>query len=355
MRVLVLAVHPVTSAATRLRTTQFAGCFADAGIALTLWSFISDADIARWYGARHTGRLLVVLHGLLRVPRAVGAAARADLVIVQREAMPLGPPLLEWWAARCAPVVWDVDDAVWESFQSPTAGRIPRWLRATAGKYRTICRLATQVWAGSEVLAAWCRQHAQDVAVVPTVVDVPDVNPADPREPTACWIGSHSTGPFIERLLPALAHASPPPRVVVVGADVAPPDDVVLEQLPWSLELEADVLERSRVGLYPIDTTHPLAEGKCGLKAVLYMAHGIPPVVTPTTTNASVVRDGVDGFHAASDDEWQRAVSTLLVDDDLWQRMSASSHERARREFSVQAWAPRLAARLVALVDERRR
>ena len=345
--VAVLAVHPERSAATRLRATQYGPAAAAQGIDVRLWSFFDDADLDAWYGASHRARVAVVLGALLRLHRLRTVLRGAGIVLVQREALPFGPPVLEWLAARRGRrLVWDVDDSLWQPYVSPTAGRVPRWLRATGDKYARICRRADEVWAGSEVLAAWCRRHSSNVHVVPTVVDVPcDLPPAAGRE-TVCWIGSHSTGEFVEAVLPALSNVDPAPRVVLVGANPSVPHGVAAEIVPWSPEAEEGTLREARIGLYPVDRAHPLSEGKCGLKAILYMAHGIPVVATPTSTNAAVVRDGVDGLYAEDLDSWTSAVQRLLDDEQLWESCRRSAHERALEEYSLARWAPWVIGRL---------
>ena len=130
------------------------------------------------------------------------------------------------------------------------------------------------------------------------------------------------------------------------------PVGLAAEVTPWSPATEVDVLARTRVGLYPVDRGHPLAEGKCGLKAILFMAYGVPPVVTPTTTNAKIVRDGVDGLHAEDGESWTAAVARLLDDAALWERCSAAAFERAR-EYSLQRWAPVLVERVLTLAERR--
>lgn len=345
----VLAVHPVGVASTRLRAAQYAPILASAGVQMRLWSFFRPQDLAAWFGPHHHGRVRVLLVAMLRLPLVIGALRRADIVLVQREALPLGPPWLELLAARRRRLVWDVDDAVWEEFESPTAGRVPGWVRATARKYERLCKRADAVWAGSEVLASWCRELNPSVIVVPTAVDVPDRAPTRAAGHTVGWIGSHSTAPFLEAVLPAMTRVSPPPRVVVVGARVMAPAELTVSVFDWSEANESSALAAIRVGLYPVDRAHPLAEGKCGLKAVLYMAHGIPPVLTPTTTNAAVVRDGVEGLYADSEAEWTAAVQRLLDDDRLWERLSRAAYERARSDFSTQIWGPRLAHSLLTL------
>jgi len=349
VRVAVLAVHPERVASTRLRLLQYRALFSAAGVRLRCWSFLRERQLSDWFGTGQLRRILTLVQALLRLPSVVATVRGADVVVVQREALPLGPPVLEWWASRGRRLVWDVDDSVWESFDSPTAGHVPQWLRATAGKYRWLCRRADEVWAGSEVLAQWCRQHSDHVHVVPTVVPVPFECPPGNRGRSVGWVGSHSTGPFLTQVLPAVAKVEPQPDVLVVGAEVVTPGGLRAETSAWSQAREDSVLQRTRVGLYPVDRDHPLAEGKCGLKAILYMSHGIPSVVTPTTTNAAVVRDGVEGLHADTPEAWTSSVQKLLDEDGLWDRMSAAAHRRAREEYSIEVWAPRLAARLTDL------
>lgn len=351
--VTVLSVHPAKVAATRLRLIQYADLFAEHSITLRSWSFLREQDLAAWFGRSHFRRVLVLLLGLARLPRVVTAVRHSQVLVVQREAVPVGPPVVELLAARGRRLVWDVDDAIWEHFDSPTVGRVPQWLRATGGKYSRLCRRADEVWAGSEVLAAWCRACNPRTQVVPTVVTVPPARPVHRPNRIAGWIGSHSTQSFVEAALPAVAAVAPPPLVTIVGAHPEVPAGLEVEIAEWSPEAEARALERIRVGLYPIDRRHPLAEGKCGLKAILYMAHGIPPVVTPTPTNARIVRDGIDGLHAETTEDWTQAVARLLEDGALWESLSLSAYNRAREDYSLQTWAPRLAARLVALAAGR--
>lgn len=346
-----LAVHPESVAATRLRAMQYEPALRARGFEVALWSLFSERDLPRWYGQSQVTRAFVLLASLRRLWGAVRAIRAADIVLVQREALPLGPPLLELYAGRRGPLVWDVDDAVWAEYVSPTAGKVPRWLRASGNKFERVCAAATEVWAGSEVLAKWCRRHNEAVQVVPTVVEVPP-EPLGSAARTVAWIGSHSTGPFLESVLSALRDVAPPPEVVVVGARPREiPEGLIVHVLPWSPAAEREALARARVGLYPIDRSHPLAEGKCGLKAILYMAHGVPPVVTPTTTNGRVVREGREGLHADSPAEWTAAVQGLLDDDDLWARLREAGRERALADFSLQAWAPRVAERAWSMIS----
>ncbi len=292
---------------------------------------------------RHAlGALAEALLRLLLLPHKV---FRADVVVILREAVPMTSSVVERLVARARPVVWDVDDALWETAPSAFTPWLPQALRDRGRKAAMLAGLATQVWPGSEVLARWCREHNADVRVLPTVVHVEEQMPTRPPSRELVWIGSPSTVGFLDEVLPALAGIEGL-SVTVMGAVCAAPSGVPVTSLPWSPEGEERLLRTARLGLYPVDMRHPLAAGKCGLKAVLYMGAGLPAVVTPSETNAAISRDGLESLHAVTPDDWRRQVERLLSDDQLCRDLSESAHRRARDHYSVHAWVGEVASRL---------
>lgn len=344
-----LAVHPERAAASRLRVLQFGPALAQAGIELRFWSFIADSDETSWLNGGWRCRTRILVRGMFRLRLLRHVLRGARVVIVHREVMPFGPALVELVARRGRKLVWDVDDSVWRHHTS--VAWLPHWLRSTGGKYRRLAASADEVWAGSEILAAWCRQHNADVHIVPTVVDVPPLAEASSGKATATWIGSPTTAPFVEGILPALVKMESPPRVLLVGGRPGVPEGLDAKVLDWSLEAEGRALAEAQVGLYPVDRNHPLAEGKCGLKAILYLAHGLVPVVTPTATNASIVQDGLHGRHAEGEAQWATVVTELFDNEDERRRLRRAGHAHVSEQYSLVAWAPRLVARLQHLAE----
>jgi hypothetical protein len=351
--VLAVAVHAPRTASTRLRLAQYAPGLERAGVHLQLWTLLTDDDDRRWFRLSALRRLALSLWRLATRLRALVVAVRqASVVVIHREVLPFGPPIIEGLIARRRHVIWDVDDAVWEHHTS--IPWLPRSLRATGDKYARTAVMADEVWAGSDVLAEWCRTRGAKVAVIPTVVDAPTTLPAEGRSRTVTWIGSPTTGPFLERIVPSLSRIDPPIDLQIIGASATPglPGATVRD---WSASSEEAALHAARVGLYQIDREHPLADGKCGLKAILYMAHGVPPVVTPTPTNAHIVRHGVEGLHAETPEEWASAVRLLLDDRELWARLRQAGHRRAVEDYSLDVWVPRVAERLADVMSGRAR
>ena len=97
----------------------------------------------------------------------------------------------------------------------------------------------------------------------------------------------------------------------------------------------------------------PWAKGKCGMKAIQCMAVGVPTVVSPVGANRTIVRHGVDGYHASSDAEWVESLGHLLVDENLRHRLGRAARASVEANYSAEAQAPRVAALLKGLIEPR--
>src|SRR5207253_3306867 len=116
MNVLALASFPVEAAATRYRLAQFVAPLAERGITLTIRPIIDSTLFSRLYNqdAVLSNSFDLLKAALLRLEDVL-TASRADVVIIQREAMLFGPPVIEWLTTRALkrPMVLDLDDATY--------------------------------------------------------------------------------------------------------------------------------------------------------------------------------------------------------------------------------------------------
>jgi len=280
----------------------------------------------------------------------LGSLRTADVLWLQREALPFGPPMLERFVrARFAkPYVYDFDDAIW---MTPDANesRLVRWLR-NRGKVKTLIRRAAHVFAGNAFLADYARQFNPNVTVIPTVVDtetryVAQHDHHHGAAPVVGWTGSRSTLTYLDLLRPVLADLARDHEFHLdVVCDRAPGDlGVPVRFRPWSAETELRDLLRFDVGVMPL-LDRPWERGKCGFKVIQYMACGIPPVAADVGVNREIVRHGVDGFLCRDDDDWRTALTTLLGDPDRRAAMGRNARARIVEHYSVHSQAPRIAA-----------
>jgi glycosyltransferase involved in cell wall biosynthesis len=103
------------------------------------------------------------------------------------------------------------------------------------------------------------------------------------------------------------------------------------------------------VGVYPL-TDDDWSKGKCGFKAIEFMACGVPVVAAAVGVNREIIEDGVNGFLASTADEWVRKTSRLLAEPGLRQSFAAAGRRTVEERYSLAVNAPRLAdtLRLVA-------
>jgi glycosyltransferase involved in cell wall biosynthesis len=180
-------------------------------------------------------------------------------------------------------------------------------------------------------------------ALLPTVVEVKADTPRKRHEPgqsfTAVWIGSASTLPYLEALLPhlePLADEIPGFRVRVISdcfPDCAKP---TLEKVHWSRPAEKEHLLAADAGLMPLKDDD-WCRGKCGLKLLQYGALGLPSVCSPVGVNPSIVKHEVSGFHADTPDTWRDALRRLAQDPSLRNRMGAAARTHVKKHYSVNA------------------
>ena len=109
----------------------------------------------------------------------------------------------------------------------------------------------------------------------------------------------------------------------------------------WKASSEVADLRRMNIGVMPLPDER-WTRGKCACKALQYMALGIPTVVSPVGVNQDLIRDGENGFHASTTDEWVDRLGRLLDDRELRRRLGEGGRVTVEQEYSAKVQAPRV-------------
>jgi glycosyltransferase involved in cell wall biosynthesis len=348
MKVLALvpAVHD-TSPGQRFRLEQWEPLLRETGVEIT-WAAFEDAGLhSILYAAGRTlDKLRLVTRAIGRRVSVLRRVRDYDLVYVYREAALLGPAVFERWVKRAGvPLVFDFDDAVWLPYKSPTNGYLSL-LKFGPSKTRAVCRIADHVMAGNSHLAAYAHQVNHRVTVVPTTIDthkyrLPASGAADGS--LIGWSGSHSTVAHLDILRGALQKLAGKERfrLRVVGAPNYELDGVDVEALPWRSQSEVADLGPINIGVMPLPDDR-WSKGKCGLKALQYMALGIPAICSPVGVNTEIIRDGENGMLAATEDEWVEKLAQLLRSAELRARLGRAGRATVEGGYSATVHAPRV-------------
>lgn len=281
--------------------------------------------------------------------KEIPLASSADLVVVENQLFPYEQGLLECYLkAINERFVIEFDDAIFL-----TAGH-ERKLAKTLGS-------AKHAIVGNSYLARFAERYQKNLSIVPTVVDASRYPPKryEAKEKDAPirigWIGMQSTMPFLVELKGALesVQRNHPIELVVISS-VAPDlgENVPVRFIPWSEENEAKTLTRLDIGIMPLPNTN-WARGKCGLKLLQYMAAGLISVASPVGVNSEILTDGETGFLASSPKEWAEALeAAILMPVTKKRAMSRKARERLKRDYSLDAWSPKLVRLYENLIED---
>jgi glycosyltransferase involved in cell wall biosynthesis len=359
-RVKVLALSPIPEegAGCRFRVTQYIPSLRRAGFDVTVSPFYSREYFSFVYGPGNYIRKAVGFLALTwRRVRELFTIRQYDLVLLYREAIPIGPPLVERWIRRLGiPIVYDFDDAIFLPAVSD-ANKAFSFLKSPK-RASQILKISQQVSVGNEFLATYARRFNRNVTVIPTAVDTnrfvprPDAGAAEGRRLVVGWIGSPTTFQYLEGLKEVLAAvAAQHPFTLKVSGAGRPVNfpGVDVQEVPWSMADEVTLFNTCDIGVYPL-TDDDWARGKCGFKAIQCMACGVPVVAAAVGVNREIISHGVDGMLASTPREWIDHLSRLLTDADLRRRMAIAGRRTIQARYSLDVTAPQLAGVLRAAV-----
>ncbi len=71
------------------------------------------------------------------------------------------------------------------------------------------------------------------------------------------------------------------------------------------------------------------------MKVLEFMAMGLPVVASAVGENVNLVKPGVNGFLAQTEDEWVDALSKMIEDDKLRTKIGKTSRRIAELEHSI--------------------
>lgn len=344
-KILFLCPYPPNQAPSqRFRYEQYLAQLSKNGFGVEIQPFFSPkAYAALFQSGNLLSKIHAIIHSYLKRYSLFLHASSFDFIFVHRESSPVGPPIVEWILARIMgkKIIYDFDDAIWltdKSNESFLAGLL-RW----RSKVASVCRWSYKVSCGNSYLADYAKQFNRNVCIIPTTIQT--VNPALPsaqikdagEKLTIGWTGSNSTVKYLRSLVPVLAllerkHDSV--RFVIIADENPNLPLKNVEFRNWNAATEITDLDLIDIGIMPLPDD-PWTRGKCGLKALQYMAMGIPAVVSPVGVNSEIVRHGIDGFLCDTETDWITHLEILIGNAGLRKDMGISGRQRVVDCYSV--------------------
>lgn len=343
-----LVPYPIgESPSQRFRFEQYSGRLSKAGYTYHVQTFLDSKNWKYFFlPGNPFGKMLALMKGFLKRLLLLVHLPRYDWIFIHREVSPIGPPIFEWLIAKIyrKKIIYDFDDAIWLTDRKHESAflHIVKW----RSKVASICKWSFRVSGGNDYLCSYARQFNKNVVYNPTTIDTEHLhNPVaysikkDPDKVVIGWSGSHSTLKYLKELEPVLLKLETkyPELELLVIADKAPELAITnLRFLPWSFETEINGLLEADIGIMPLPDDE-WAKGKCGFKALQYMALEIPAVASTVGVNASIITDNQNGFLCDRPDEWLLNLEQLIQDPTLRTQVGKAGRTTVISRYSVLA------------------
>lgn len=341
-KILFIAPHRKDRAPNqRFRFEQYLQHLEDHGFQCTVSPLIVSADEDRtFYSHGNYKKIVLGLRLALRRIRDVIRANQFDLIVIVREAFVSGSTIFERAFARSsAKIVFDFDDSIWLNVISDNN----KFFRALKDGSKTgrIIKISDKVFAGNEFLASYAKRFNDKVVIIPTTIDTDTYQPAyriDKRTVTIGWSGSVSTIEHFQFAIPALRKIKEKYEdkitFKVIGDGNFVEQSLGIKGIPWSSATELDDLREIDIGIMPLPDNE-WTWGKCGLKALQYMALEIPTIMSPVGVNLEITQSGTNGFLAHSIEEWIEKISLLIENPELRVTMGKAGRKTVVDRYSV--------------------
>lgn len=345
-KILVLAPYPFGRVGSqRFRFEQYWDILS-AKNEVRFQSFLDESDFDVLYTQGNTFRKAFgVLKGFVKRLLLLFSIHKYDQVFIHREASPIGPPILEWMIAKVfrKQIVYDFDDAIWLTNTS-AENEIVSILKCH-WKVEWICKWSWKVTCGNDFLCDFAKQFNQNTIYIPTTLDLDEIDLPKTQSPTPKtyltigWTGTHSTLKYLQAIVSVLQELqSEIDFNFILIADKNP--HLVLKRytyIPWNKKTEWEDLQKIDIGIMPLDNSE-WEEGKCGFKAIQYMALGIPALASPTRANCTIIENGQNGFICSNDSEWKNGLKTLIQNAELQSVFARKGRETIETKFCKRVW-----------------
>lgn len=208
---------------------------------------------------------------------------------------------------------------------------------------------ATALTVTTPYLADLLRKYNSNIFVLPNFLDdslwqfnAPQVEPVGDKI-RIFYMGTVTHVPDLEMLKPAFRELAMkyPGRLefVFYGANLNFEEDIPAtitncqsETFVYADYVKIALSQKANIAIAPLEDI-PYNHCKSSIKFFEYTATGLPGVYSRVTPYTSVVEEGVNGFTAASIDEWIDALSQLIENPRLRESIALAAQDTVRRDW----------------------
>lgn len=345
-RILFLTPYPINKAPSqRLKFEQYFHVFEESGFSVTTNSFVNEKF---WQIIYKPGFLLQKIYftflGYFNRFKVFFCLYKFDIVYVHLWVTPVGVPFFEYLVSLLSKkLIYDIDDMIFLGHSSD-ANRLWQGLKGRQ-KMIFLMRKADQVITCTPKLDEFVRQYNNNTVDISSTVDttnkyLPVNTYKNDHQIILGWSGSHSTSQYLYLIQDALKDLAKKYdyKLIVMGDASFQISGVNVDAFDWTEDLEIPTLQKFDIGLYPLPDKE-WVYGKSGLKAIQYMALGIPTIATSIGANFRIIENERNGYLIQPDDikGWKDKIEKLILSPEQRKLFGIAGRETIIEKYSLEA------------------
>jgi len=347
-KIVIVCPHPKDQApGQRLKYEQYIENWELNGFDVVLKPFMTDRFWNIVYKKGHfIEKIFWTLYGYIRRFILLFTLRRYDVSYIFLWVTPFGATFFErMYCFVSKKVIYDIDDLVYHKDHKSEANSFMAILKGRS-KPILLMKKAHHVITCTPHLDNFVRQFNNNTSDISSTINtdtyVPVNTYSNENQLTIGWSGSHSTSKYVYLLKEILLDLAKTYdfRLLVIGDPTFHIEGLDCESIRWVEETEVRDLQRIDIGIYPLPDEEWVL-GKSGLKALQYMALGIPTIASAIGANYRVIEDGISGSLVKTDEEWKKAFEMYLVNPELRKTHGLKARTRVEELYSVKANEPR--------------
>jgi len=234
-------------------------------------------------------------------------------------------------------IIFDMDDAIWTR-----ADRNYSWYTAwrVQSRLRQWLSAANVVTVANDYLGSYARQFSSHVEVIHMALDMKKWQPREKNGNqivTMGWAGSPATLKNLEHIGKILCEClrSNPGLRLAVYSGKRPEFPCEFEFTPFIPGTEAAFVKQLDIGLLPLPSDDEFTRGKSPIKALQYMASGVPVIGQVRGATAEIM-NATNSLQVETESDWKLAIKALFADAQKRQQLGDAGRDFVLREHSMQ-------------------
>ncbi len=346
-RMLVLCPFPHgVAAGQRLKYEQYLDHWRNKGWEIDISSFMDEKMWSVVYQRGNTvPKILGTMRGHIRRLIDLFRIPKYDLIYIFMYVTPLLTSFMERLVITLANrVIYDIEDNVHtqqnqiSKIEPNPLVKFLKW----PGKVNFLIQASDHVITSSPFLNIDCKRITNNgyCSYVSSSIDtnryIPKSKYSNEKTVVIGWTGTYSSKGYLDLLQNVFLKLAKKVKfkLHVIGNFNYNLPGIDLKVIEWKLESEIFDLQSFDIGVYPLpldDWVH----GKSGLKAIQYMALGLPCVATNFGTTPMIIKDRVNGRLVKTENQWVDALEELIKYPNIRKRIGQQARIDAVKNYSL--------------------